>query len=257
MRKFYCEKCNALIIPRFNQKVRNFCNECVRKQKYGVYDEMSKENIDYIICPLCNKRLRNITNSHIKICCVKFGIKTLAEFREKFGLLICETSSKAHSIAADKSWGNPDEKKNNIKLGIKKGYENGRVSVFKGKKWEDFKPKEWVDNFKDKQRARQIERIAKGLIPTTNTKPFRVLSEAIQKENIYFKSEFPFCVTVIDIAFPKNKLAVYVDGNYWHKYPVGLEKDKIINKWLEDHNWKVLRFWETEIYKNVDKCVTS
>ena len=50
-----------------------------------------------------------------------------------------------------------------------------------------------------------------------------------------------------DILIPSMNLVIECDGNYWHKYPVGLEKDHIRTKELIEKGFKVLRLWENEI----------
>jgi len=62
--------------------------------------------------------------------------------------------------------------------------------------------------------------------------------------------------TLIDIAIPDEKIAVYVDGEYWHSFPDRTKRDKIITKKLEEKGWKVLRFWaERDVEKNIKWCV--
>lgn len=69
---------------------------------------------------------------------------------------------------------------------------------------------------------------------------------------------------VADIAFPKLKIAVFVDGCFWHGCPIHASwpkqnsefwKEKIeanqardldTNKRLQNVGWTVLRFWEHE-----------
>ncbi|WOF16781.1 very short patch repair endonuclease [Methanoplanus sp. FWC-SCC4] len=76
-----------------------------------------------------------------------------------------------------------------------------------------------------------------------------------------------------DIAFTKYKIAVFIDGCYWHKCPEcfrepktntefwmnkingNVERDKKITKELEDSGWTVLRFWEHEVRKNPDLII--
>lgn len=76
-----------------------------------------------------------------------------------------------------------------------------------------------------------------------------------------------------DIIFPSAKLAVFVDGCFWHSCPehatwpessskfwrekiVGnMERDKRVNAQLKDIGWNVLRFWEHEIKNSVDAVV--
>ncbi len=50
-----------------------------------------------------------------------------------------------------------------------------------------------------------------------------------------------------DILIPSMNLVIECDGDYWHHYPVGLEKDHIRTKELTEKGFKVLRLWEREI----------
>jgi len=75
-----------------------------------------------------------------------------------------------------------------------------------------------------------------------------------------------------DIVFPKQKIVVFVDGCFWHKCPRCFQKpatnkmfwrdkingnvkrDREINATFKESGWKVMRFWEHDIRKNVKKC---
>ncbi len=50
-----------------------------------------------------------------------------------------------------------------------------------------------------------------------------------------------------DILIPSMNLVIECDGDYWHKYPIGLDKDHIRTKELIEKGFKVLRLWECEI----------
>lgn len=75
-----------------------------------------------------------------------------------------------------------------------------------------------------------------------------------------------------DIAFPGKKVAIFCDGDFWHgknykkehsgykkfwkeKIAVNIERDKRVDRKLKNEDWKVLRFWKSEILKEPDKCV--
>ena len=50
-----------------------------------------------------------------------------------------------------------------------------------------------------------------------------------------------------DILIPSMNLVIECDGDYWHKYPIGIKMDYIHTKELIEKGFKVLRLWEHEI----------
>lgn len=76
-----------------------------------------------------------------------------------------------------------------------------------------------------------------------------------------------------DIVFIKKKIAIFIDGCFWHKCPVcfqepatrkefwmkkiqsNIDRDARVNKQLKEEGWKVIRIWEHEIRKEPDSAV--
>lgn len=75
-----------------------------------------------------------------------------------------------------------------------------------------------------------------------------------------------------DIVFRRNKVAVFVDGDFWHGWRLPRWEHKLTEFWktklranrrrdqrnfrrLRASNWKVIRLWEHDIRKNKDRCV--
>lgn len=76
-----------------------------------------------------------------------------------------------------------------------------------------------------------------------------------------------------DIAFSRQKVAVFVDGCFWHGCPrcfrmpqtnTSYWKNKIernvvgalaATEKLREMGWKVIRLWEHDVLKNLDSCV--
>ena len=50
-------------------------------------------------------------------------------------------------------------------------------------------------------------------------------------------------------------LIVECDGNYWHNFPDGTEKDHRKDTDFKDAGYNILRFWGSEIRENVEDCV--
>lgn len=76
-----------------------------------------------------------------------------------------------------------------------------------------------------------------------------------------------------DIVFPKEKIAIFIDGCFWHRCPEhynrpatntstwdekisrNVIRDQSVNKLLTANNWLVLRFWEHEVISNLDAVI--
>jgi len=76
-----------------------------------------------------------------------------------------------------------------------------------------------------------------------------------------------------DVAFVSKKVAIFVDGHFWHGYKfnsVGKKlprkywlpkirqnmlRDRKINRILKQKGWKVLRFWEHEVTKKPERVL--
>lgn len=76
-----------------------------------------------------------------------------------------------------------------------------------------------------------------------------------------------------DIVFTKKKIAIFLDGDFWHgnnwnsvksklktedwirKIEMNIERDKRTNEELRALGWDVLRFWESEINADLDGVI--
>lgn len=73
-----------------------------------------------------------------------------------------------------------------------------------------------------------------------------------------------------DIVFPEKKIAVFIDGEFWHgrylrkiktrlsdywikKITNNIKRDKKIRNQLKKEGWIVLRLWGDDIEKNLEK----
>lgn len=127
-----------------------------------------------------------------------------------------------------------------------------------------------MDTHSSLQRSYNMSRIRSG-----NTKIeilFRRLiwSEGLKGYRIHSRN-----TGKADIYFPKKKIAVFIDGCFWHKCPDhyirpksrndywdnkiknNTLRDRKINKELEKKGIQVIRFWEHEIENNPDKCYSK
>lgn len=105
-----------------------------------------------------------------------------------------------------------------------------------------------------------------------NTKPEVALRKALWNNGLRYrlKNKLPGRP---DLYFPGKKIAIFVDGCFWHGCPEhcnmpetnssfwkkklskNKERDKFVNQTLEDEGWCVIRFWEHEIKNDLEDCV--
>jgi DNA mismatch endonuclease (patch repair protein) len=100
-----------------------------------------------------------------------------------------------------------------------------------------------------------------------------VFSEPSVVQKSESKRSRPFTVKP-DFVFPKLKLAVFVDGCFWHGCPrhfiqprgnaafwrkkiaANQARDRLVNRMLRRMGWKVLRVWEHELaLKNMSRLL--
>lgn len=79
----------------------------------------------------------------------------------------------------------------------------------------------------------------------------------ILEDNDYqFETNKPLLnLCIPDIVFKNEKVIIQCDGDYWHDYPNGLDKDYRQDRILKQNGWQVIRFWEHEINNNIDGCL--
>ena len=77
-----------------------------------------------------------------------------------------------------------------------------------------------------------------------------------------------------DFVFPKERLAVFVDGCFWHRCPQhssipannrefwrrklerNVQRDRLVTRTLRAKGWRVLRVWEHQLKKSTqDSCL--
>jgi very-short-patch-repair endonuclease len=61
----------------------------------------------------------------------------------------------------------------------------------------------------------------------------------------------------LDFAIPDKMIAIELDGHEYHKTKYQRTHDAQRDRWLYGQGWHVLRFTGTEIYKNLDKCISE
>ena len=107
-----------------------------------------------------------------------------------------------------------------------------------------------------------------------NTKPEILLRKALWEEGVRgYRLNWKKAPGRPDIAFPGKKIAIFINGCYWHRCPKcdlplpksnvqfwkdkfdkNITRDKKKNKELLDLGWHVLVFWECDINSDIFDC---
>jgi DNA mismatch endonuclease (patch repair protein) len=104
-----------------------------------------------------------------------------------------------------------------------------------------------------------------SMIKGKNTKPEQLLKLLLKKHGLKgFRLHYEITGKP-DIVFLKNKIAVFIDGCFWHKCHLhftkptsnrafwlkkidsNVRRDKIVNTELKYKSWKIIRIWEHEL----------
>lgn len=105
-----------------------------------------------------------------------------------------------------------------------------------------------------------------------NTKMEKLFEKKLRENKIRFK-KYPKILKKGNPDFLIDKIAVFVDGCFWHKCPIhyrepkskrkywlpkieeNVKRDKEVNKSLRKMSYKIVRLWEHEVKKNPDRCM--
>lgn len=107
----------------------------------------------------------------------------------------------------------------------------------------------------------------------TNTRPELALRKRLHAKGLRYRCDYRVGKYSVDIAFPSKKIAVMVDGCFWHcclncfrmpetnvpywckKFKENKIRDRKASKALEKNGWVVLRFWEHELKETPQKTL--
>ena len=126
-----------------------------------------------------------------------------------------------------------------------------------------------ADRLTKEQRSYCMSRIR-----SKNTKAELFMQERLRGLNLIFETNSRDLLGSPDIVFRNRKIAVFIDGEFWHGKDFGLrkqtyseywfnkisrniERDKKVKKELKKMGWKVIRIWEKDLKKNPDRFVNK
>lgn len=114
-------------------------------------------------------------------------------------------------------------------------------------------------------------------IRSTNTKDEVRLAKALWHQGYRYRKNNRTVFGTPDLTFKKLKIALFVDSEFFHgkdwktqknrvktntefwqkKIERNRQRDVEVNEKLREQGWTVLRFWSSEIEKNLEDCVAK
>ncbi|WP_422349687.1 very short patch repair endonuclease [Flagellimonas sp.] len=114
-----------------------------------------------------------------------------------------------------------------------------------------------------------------GKIRGKNTKPELAFRKALWAAGYRYRIDYKKLIGKPDIVLKKYKTAIFIDGEFWHghnweerklkiktnkafwipKIERNMQRDQEVNEALEEMGYSVFRFWESEIKKELDRCL--
>ena len=109
-------------------------------------------------------------------------------------------------------------------------------------------------------------------IKSRNTSPERIICSGLRRAGLRFSRHLRSLPGSPDIVFSSARLAIFIDGDFWHGWRFPLWKHKLSDSWqlkieknrLRDRRnmkqlrfagWKVIRIWEHQVEQCPQKCI--
>jgi DNA mismatch endonuclease (patch repair protein) len=102
----------------------------------------------------------------------------------------------------------------------------------------------------------------------------KALSTEVYPKGYRYRIHYRKVIGSPDVVFVKRKIAIFIDGDFWHgrgygtkgwkpprqkfwrdKIGTNRRRDRRVNYRLRKDGWTVLRFWETDVKKDSGKSV--
>ena len=108
-----------------------------------------------------------------------------------------------------------------------------------------------------------------------NGKAETILAKRLWHEGYRYRPNYKKLPASPDIALTTYKVAVFVDGEFWHgenwkerkaklkhnreywieKIEENMARDKRVDGQLQEMGWTTLHFWEKQVLKHTDECL--
>lgn len=124
-----------------------------------------------------------------------------------------------------------------------------------------------TDNLSRTQRSYCMSRVR-----ARDTVPERILRSALHARGLRFRKHVRRLPGTPDVVFPRVRVAVFVDGRFWHGYRLSAWKstltpfwrNKIVQNRLRDQRnfarlrrlgWRVVRVWDYQLRTDLEGCL--
>lgn len=124
-----------------------------------------------------------------------------------------------------------------------------------------------VDIFTTAKRSQIMSKIK-----SKNTSPERMMAKTLRENGFRNFTKGDKIFGKPDFIFGRDRVALFVDGGFWHghsynkikdklppfwrkKIAGNIKRDKLVNARLKKEGWKVIRIWDYAIRKNPQKCM--
>lgn len=121
--------------------------------------------------------------------------------------------------------------------------------------------------------SREMRSQVMSRIKSKDTTPERTVVAILSELGLSFEQHSADLPGRPDVVFRHSKLAIFIDGDFWHGWRFPLWEHKLNEKWrkkidatrrrdqrnfsqLRQKGWKVIRVWEHQIESDPVKCVT-
>lgn len=118
-----------------------------------------------------------------------------------------------------------------------------------------------TDQFTKEKRSEIMSRIR-----SKNSKAELLVFAYLRKQGVYFQKHYSKIIGNPDLALPRKKKAIFIDGDFWHgrsfekllksrghndywttKIKRNMERDQEFRTILTESGWKIMVVWESDI----------
>ena len=127
-----------------------------------------------------------------------------------------------------------------------------------------------MDVLTKEQRRRNMQAIR-----SSGTKIEVLFGSALWKKGYRYRKNDKTILGKPDFSIKKYRIAIFCDSEFWHgknwtiqqkrigtnkefwinKIQKNIKRDKFVNRELKNQGWVVIRFWEKEIKRQMEKCI--